>query len=166
MIGGLSLSSRHTLLLRHDGTVWATGGNTFGQLGIDPKIHIRTINFVQVVTSGVKAVATGGRHSMVLRQDDSMSYGSVWCTGRNIYGQLGDGSNIDKHSFVQVIPEGATAVAAGAFHSMVLKQNDNIWATGSNKDGQYGDGTTISEKTFVRVAVFDFGVRLETIMCT
>ena len=48
--------------------------------------------------------------------------------------------------------DGAKAVAAGGFHSMILKNDGSIWATGSNQYGQFGDGTTTSRKAFVRLA--------------
>ena len=48
-------------------------------------------------------------------------------------------------------------VAAGAFHSMVLKEDGSIWATGSNRDAQFGDGTKIYQKSFVRLTPFRSG---------
>ena len=89
---------------------------------------------------------------MMLKED-----GSVWATGCNHYGQLGDGSTTNRHIFAQVISEAAKVVAAGTFHSMVVKRGGSIWATGSNRYGQYGDGSTISEKVFVRLAPFNSG---------
>ena len=50
------------------------------------------------VHAGVQAIAAGGLHSMVLK-----TYGTVWATGRNIYGQLGDGTKSDKLKFVKVL---------------------------------------------------------------
>ena len=38
---------------------------------------------------------------MVLKQD-----GSLWATGRNNKGQLGDGTTVDRNRFVQVVPSG------------------------------------------------------------
>ena len=47
---------------------------------------------------------------------------------------------------------GITVVAAGGFHSMVLKEGDSLWVTGSNQHGQFGDGSTMFEKSFVELA--------------
>ena len=116
--------------------MWAAGANDFGQLGIDSNKHIMMKTFVKVVSGCAIAVATGSSHSMVLKQD-----GSVWCTGRNIYGQLGDNLNIDSYKFVKVIPKGAKGIAAGSKHSLVVMQDGTVWATGENKYGQLGDGT-------------------------
>ena len=35
---------------------------------------------------------------------------------------------------------GATAIAAGRWHSMVIKQNGTVWTVGHNDYGQLGDG--------------------------
>ena len=49
-----------------------------------------------------------------------------------------------------VVHAGATAIAAGYTHSMMLKQDDTVWGTGASKNGQLGDGTT-REKTYAFV---------------
>ena len=51
--------------------------------------------------AGVRAAAAGWAHSMILKQD-----GSVWAAGRNHKGQFGDGTTIDRTSFVEVVPSG------------------------------------------------------------
>ena len=104
------------------------------------------MQFMQSFGRNIKAIAAGFLHSMVLEED-----GTVWATGRNDYGQLGDGSKISKSSIVQV-STGAQAVAAGGWHSMVLKRDGSFWATGANNKGQLGDGSAIDKSSFVRVA--------------
>ena len=47
--------------------------------------------------------------------------------------------------------EHAKIVAAGAFHSVVVTEDNHVWAAGSNKDGQFGDGSTISRNSFKTV---------------
>ena len=136
-------------MLKQDGTVWAAGGNSFGQLGIDPASDITVLNFVEVVAGGAEAVATGSRHSMVLKK--GLADGSVWCTGRNTNGQLGDGSNVDRHSFVQVILSYAKAIAAGTRHSLVMMRDGSVRATGYNLYGQLGDGSMNQKSRFIQV---------------
>ena len=51
-----------------------------------------------IVLAGAKAISAGGRHSLLIAQD-----GSVWATGWNEYGQLGDGTFVSKNNFVKVI---------------------------------------------------------------
>ena len=80
--------------------------------------------------------------------------GSVWSTGRNMHGQLGDGSTVDRTSFVQVISTGALSIAAGGVHSMALTRESGyvVLATGGNMWGQLGDGSTTSKNSFGIVA--------------
>ena len=50
-----------------------------------------------LIARDIKAIAAGDHHSMVLK-----TYGSVWATGSNLYGQFGDGSNDSKNKLVPV----------------------------------------------------------------
>ena len=134
----------HSIILKQDGSIWATGRNDNGQLG-DGSQADRS-NFVKVISAGVVNVAASGYHSLLLMQNRS-----VWATGWNEYGQLGDGSIVDRTNYVQVVMNGGKAVAAGSRHSIVLKQNGSVWATGYNQYGQLGDGSTVSRKVFVQV---------------
>ena len=70
----------------HDGSVWGTGVNKYGQLGVGSRDNSQV--FLRSIPSGAKAVTAGSYHSMVLRQD-----GTVWTTGSDQFGQLGMGGN-------------------------------------------------------------------------
>ena len=137
-------------MLEQDGSVWTAGVNTFGQLGIDMMSYAMVTHFVKVLQDGAEAVAAGDEYSIVLKLD-----GSVWCTGRNIHGQLGDGSSTDRDSFVQVIPSHAKTVTAGAKHSLVVMRDGSMWATGFNQHGQLGDGSTTDKTSFLKVIPSD-----------
>ena len=58
------------------------------------------------VRAGVAGLALGRALTIVVKQD-----GSLWSTGRNHNGQLGDGSTTNKHSFVKVTAIATTAAA-------------------------------------------------------
>jgi len=137
--------------VKQDGSLWATGRNDHGQLGDGSWNHKKSfVKVIATATSGsapVMAVAAGDQHTMVVKQD-----GSLWATGWNKYGQLGDGSiESNKNSFVKVISSGVKAVAAGSYHTMVVKQDGSLWATGDNVYGRLGDGSTALKKSFVKV---------------
>ena len=93
----ISAGYEHSMVLKQDGSVWATGRNNFGQLGTQPPNKFRT-TFVQVISGDVRAIAAGDWHSMVLKHD-----GSLWATGKNLYGQLGDGSMLSQDTFVRLL---------------------------------------------------------------
>jgi len=132
----VAAGSTHSLLLKADGSVWATGNNYYGQLGDGTTVNKNS--WTQVMASEATQVAAGCNHSLLLKAD-----GSVWATGNNYYGQLGDGTNQDKHNWTQITQAGTDVmqVAAGFSHSLLLKADGAVWAAGSNEYGQLGDGT-------------------------
>ncbi|HEY5948164.1 MAG TPA: hypothetical protein VIV40_21860, partial [Kofleriaceae bacterium] len=94
-----------------------------------------------------KAIAAGGGHSCAVRND-----GTVWCWGRNDFGQLGDGSAADSDLPVQVVTlTKVAAVEAGDLHTCALDEMGQVWCWGSNGSGQLGDGTTSDSRTPVQV---------------
>ena len=70
--------------------------------------------------------------------------------GRNIEGQLGDGTNASKNMPMK-IGLGYKKIAAGALHSLSLKTDGTLWAWGYNDSGQLGDGTTVNRSTPVKI---------------
>ena len=149
-VQAISAGDTHSLFLKTDGTVWATGANYRGQLGIgEPNLTFyQTAAPVQVM-AGVKAISAGkgflDGHSLFLKTD-----GSVWATGANSDGQLGNGSNQDQYLPVSIMSD-VQAISAGEFHSVFLKTDGSAWATGLNANGQLSDGTFISKSSPVLV---------------
>ena len=138
----------HTLAIRSgDGTVWAWGDNSFGQLGtgtIDPSsVPLQVTEF-----SNVAAIAAGAYHTIALKND-----GTLWAWGNNHYGQLGDGTTTDRYTPVQVRNKnltpftGVVAISAGGYHNIALKSDGSLWTWGANSDGQLGTGTTVESHT-------------------
>src|SRR5438034_8326870 len=87
----------NSVVLKNDGTVWVWGYNQYGEGGDSSGTSTSLTRTNPVVWSttfsnGV-AVAGGGwaesysPHTLALRND-----GTVWATGRNQYGELGDGT--------------------------------------------------------------------------
>jgi alpha-tubulin suppressor-like RCC1 family protein/sugar lactone lactonase YvrE len=123
----------HSLFLKRDGTLWATGTNSYGQLA-DGSYATRYAP--EKIAVGVRAVAAGYTHSLILRTD-----GTLWAAGNNSYGQLGDGTSVTRSTAVQ-IASGVAVVTAGGYHSLYLKTDGTLWGMGYNSYGQLGDGTT------------------------
>lgn len=136
-----SAGSSYTLAVRADGTLWACGINSSGQLG-DYTTSQRT-SLVQIGTDNQwQFVSAGTGHSLAIKTD-----GTLWGWGTNGSGQLGDGTTTP-HFFPQQIGTAtnwvsAIAAANGSF-SLALKADHTLWAWGLNSTGQLGDGTTNS----------------------
>jgi len=140
----------HTVMLHSDGTIWTTGSNSAGQLGDGTGTNLRK-SPVQVGLSANATnwtmVATGADHTLALKAD-----GSLWAWGSNQFGQLGDGSGINKSSPVRIgSGNNWTAVAAGGSSSFALKADGTLWAWGNNAKGQLGDGSVIARSAPVPV---------------
>ncbi|WP_147446540.1 Ig-like domain-containing protein [Corallococcus sp. CA047B] len=81
--------------------------------------------------------------TMALKQD-----GTVWTWGRNNFGNLGDGTTVNRDTPVQVQGlTGVTAIAPGDTHMLALKQDGSVWAWGDNGAYELGDGTTVPRPT-------------------
>lgn len=126
-----------TLALKSNGTVWAWGINSNGQLGDGTESDRNTP--VQVSgLNAVTAIAAGPNHSLALKSD-----GTVWAWGWNIAGQLGNGTNTASNIPVWVSGLGTNILGLGAgdVHSLVLLSNGAVMSWGYNNSGQLGDGS-------------------------
>lgn len=164
-VGGLNrgaaivAGANHNLVLNFDGSVWAWGGNTYGQVGDSTTNDKYTPAWVGL--SGATAIAAGTNHSLALMFDGSMR---SW--GFNQFGQLGDGTRVNSYTpaafnaefiydastgqFIanpKYLPSlnGIAAIAAGANHSVAMKRDGSVWTWGNNIYNQLGYGTADSE---------------------
>jgi alpha-tubulin suppressor-like RCC1 family protein len=130
----------HSLALKADGTLWAWGDNTYGQLGTGTTA--RQLTPVPVTgLSGIVAIAAGYYHSLAIRSD-----GTVWAWGRHDRGQLATtGGTLCGTVACSPTPlhigelSRVRAVAAGQWHSLAIKADGTLWTWGDNSAGQLGD---------------------------
>ncbi len=145
LVGAVVAGQAHTLVLKGDGTVWAWGVNTDGEIG--DGTTTQRLTPVQVSgLSGVVAISAAS-HSLAVKAD-----GTVWAWGWNGGGQVGDGTTNPRLTPFQV--PGLTnvvGVAAGIWHSLAVKADGTVWAWGMNGNGELGDGTTTQRFSPVQV---------------
>ena len=97
-VRSISAAADHTLLLKTDNTLWATGSNQTGQLGngtfVNRKTPVNVLSAVQYMTTGS---AGNGGSTFVVKTNNTL-----WVAGANPAGELGDGTQTDRPSFVPV----------------------------------------------------------------
>lgn len=125
----------HNLVFNNSSTLLTTGYNGFGQLGTGNLIN-RSIPGLVAGSYPFRGGAAGGNHSVAFTNHS----GAVYSWGYNASGQLGNGTTT--YSAVPVRSgaiTGVTALAAGAYHTLALRNDGSVWGWGSNDSGQIGN---------------------------
>jgi len=144
-VAAVTAGGNHACALTAGGGVRCWGWNGSGQLGDGTRTSRSTPADVAGLASGVAAVVAGMDHTCALM--DAVHSGAVKCWGANYFGQLGDGSTMDRTTPVDVtgLAGSAAAIGAGGWHTCVLidaAHGGGIVCWGRNGAGQLGDGTT------------------------
>jgi len=147
VLSQIAAGSYHTLFVNQNGTVWAWGSGSYGQLGNGTTTYSPVP--VQIPTlSDIVSVAAGEDFSLALDEN-----GSVWAWGKNNYGQLGNGTVTSSSIPVQVAGlTNIVSIVSGINHVLALDSRGNVWTWGYNDNGQLGDATTDLSTTPVKVA--------------
>ncbi len=145
----VSAGSLHSLILKNDGSVWASGDNSAGELGNGTTTPSSTP--VQVLApsgqsgflSNIISVAADGNDSFAVDNQ-----GNVWAWGSNGNGQLGVG-NTTNESLPTQVPgiTGAVAVVTSQSHALVLTNTGTVYGWGANTSGQVGNGAMTAWET-------------------
>ena|GEM_PF-5751800 len=144
----ITAGSNHIVVLKSDGTVWSFGDNSLGQLG-DGTTTDRTTPVQALGLNKISAIAAGSDCTIALKSD-----GTVWSFGHKDFGQLGDATIMNHSALAKGGATGrstpmqvsglkdVTAIAAGSYHTVVLKKDGTVWGFGDNYYGQLGGDVT------------------------
>ncbi|MFZ2278024.1 MAG: cadherin-like beta sandwich domain-containing protein, partial [Prosthecobacter sp.] len=163
---GLTAGAGHSLALCSDGSLFAWGFNSEGQLGNNSLTDTTVPGMVSTIGTPLQgkvvvAVSAGAVHNLALCSD-----GTLVGWGNNGDGQLAN--PIESHSMlpVDVVTAGTplagrsvAAIGAGNFHSLVLCTDGTLVAWGRNDSGELGNQTTTA-RSRVPVAVTTAGTPL------
>ena len=150
----VACGGKHTFIIKNDGSIWATGYNYFGQLGLNNTVDRNVFTQVYTDITDIKQIACGQNYTIILAND-----GSLWACGSNNYGEQGLGtSDYDAHStFTKVttnINNDVKEVVCGYHSTYILKIDGSLWACGYNNFGQLGlgnSGDNTHRRTFTQV---------------
>jgi len=157
---GVASGDDHGLALRADGTVWAWGGNLFGQLG-DGTTQTRLSPVSVSGLPAIAAIAANDHRSLALARD-----GTVWVWGSGSQampmkvtglsgvkkagtgGGFGAALKADGSVWKWSDPSmpsrieglsGIVSLSVGSLHVLALGGDGRIWGFGDNSFGQLGD---------------------------
>jgi len=156
----ISAGAYHTCALTGNQRVYCWGLNNNGQLGFgsgDSNVPGLVFGFNTVGTAS--AIAAGSTFTCALD-----SAGAVQCWGYNGDGELGNGTNLNSSTPVQVLglPRQVVAITAGGQfangHACALSQVGAIYCWGANGFGQLGNGTTANSTMAVAVSGLTVGI--------
>ncbi len=175
IVAPMTASGRaHTIVLKQDGSVWAFGSNTYGQLGIGTVDNViqnvpQRLTFFDdlrkveessdgtLISTGenVVKVYAGEYHSVALTDK-----GNVYTWGLNNRGQLGLGydpsvrdmvmspervSLTDSNGKKTVELTDIVKVSVGTYHTVALSRSGIVYAWGWNDYGQIGNDANSSQ---------------------
>jgi alpha-tubulin suppressor-like RCC1 family protein len=92
----VSAGQTHSMAIRDDFTLWTSGFNNQGQLGLGNFVNVNALNQVGTSTNW-SAISAGFVHSAALETTTDL-----WTAGRGLEGQLGVGSFTNSNVIVQV----------------------------------------------------------------
>jgi alpha-tubulin suppressor-like RCC1 family protein len=145
--GGTGSTTAPTPSTTNPGTTsyWVSSTNANGCESARTEIVV-TVN--ASATAGCWAVIQSSNiHTLAIAQN-----GTLWGWGDNQWGQLGDGTYVDKNIPTQIGTESNwTALGLGEYHSLAIKSNGSLWAWGDNQYGALGNGTFVSVNTPIQV---------------
>lgn len=140
---------------RRPPSLWMTGQNTSGQLGLNDTVNRSA--FISL-TGSWSRVSMGYTHSQFIRKD-----GTLWASGSNGSGELGLGHVLAKSSPVQVGTLSSWSQIAGSVSfSAALRQDGTLWTWGGDNDGQLGLGNAASRSSPTQVGTISTWAQIAT----
>lgn len=148
----------HSLVRLANGSILSSGSNEKGEAGrASTTLNFTTFSSVAAETPCLlpapapstlgQRLTAGQDRTMVIYND-----GTVWGSGSNANGELGDGTTTNRTAPVVVSGlTNALGVSAGGSHTLVVLKDGTVRSFGLNSSGQLGDGSTTTRLTAVTV---------------
>ena len=125
-----------------DGTLWAWGRSSYGGLGNNTGPGNNLSSPIQIGSGTDWATGTGKITADAYGGGAIKTDGTMWTWGRNLVGSLGDNSNTNRSSPVQVPGTTWDKFAQNYGCAAAIKTDGTLWAWASNTSGNLGQNST------------------------
>ena len=123
--------------IKNDGTLWAWGLNTVGQLGLNSPTNAARSSPTQIPGSTWSKLSHAYLRASAIKTD-----GTLWLWGYNNKGQLGN-NNLTSYSSPVQVPGTSWSYAWASEESVLSVRTDGtLWAWGRNTYGSLGQNNT------------------------
>jgi alpha-tubulin suppressor-like RCC1 family protein len=119
----VAMGATHVCAVTAAGGAKCWGSNVSGKLGDSTMTNRSAPVDVIGLTSGVASISNASDHSCAVT-----TAGGVKCWGNNFFGKLGDGTNTERRTPVDVVglTSGVAAVAVGGSHTCALTTGGGV----------------------------------------
>lgn len=141
-----------TVLLKKDGTLWYTGGDSWGEAGQGAVGSAKYYNFVQVDSNVAFFKNTFG-NLLYVKND-----GSLWATGSSSYSKLGNnfyGGGFDSTpgSRPLKLADNVISMDGDLYYIAYVTADGKVYGAGNDSySGQFGQGTRTNLPYFTQIA--------------
>ena len=145
--------------LQSNGTLWAWGANSYGQLGLDDRTHRSSPVQVGLLSNWSKVFNSGSFTSstIALKSD-----GTLWSWGNNNAGGLGLNTAVGILSPVQVGTSVWAQISGGNNAALAIQSDGTLWAWGYNFNGALGLSDLTNRSSPTQVGTKSYWTKIET----
>jgi alpha-tubulin suppressor-like RCC1 family protein len=140
-VSAIAVGGNHTCALTTAGAVLCWGDNSNAQLGNNSMLSSSTPGPVSGLAANVTAISAGFWHTCALLRSGGLS-----CWGRNVDGELGNGTTTPSLTPVTVsgLPSGVVGIVSGGVFTCAVTDAGAVVCWGGNDHGEIGDGTRMA----------------------